>query len=291
MMGFDASDDQEPLGYIGPYPIHAATLLLIVHSVALVLATLLLAFGASGLLTALSFSSEAVLARGWVWQFLSYAFVHIPSTPFVLLFFAAEMYFALFIFGREVERFLGRRVFCIIYGVLILTVPAVLTLCGLAMKTNYAFAGSSILHFALFVSFATIYPNAAVFFSVPSKWMVVLILGGFGLFCVAYHDWSLLLAAWASSVVAYVATRMAGVGDGWNLFEGLRGRLARPVETGTAKTKLLSRGEADSQDALDSVDSVLEKISRHGMTSLTQGERATLERARASLLKRKGRGP
>ena len=291
MMGFDSTDDQEPLGYIGAYPIHASTLLLVIHSITLVGATLLLAFGAAGFLNVLAFSSEAVLTRGWAWQLVTYAFVHIPSTPFALLFFAAEMYFSLFVIGREVERFLGRRVFCLIYGVLILTLPIVLSLCGLLTKGNYPFAGSAILHFALFVSFATIYPNTAMFFSVPSKWMVLLILGGIGLFCVAYHDWSLLLAAWVSSVVAYAATRMAGVGDGWNLFEGLRGRLLQPPTPRAARTKLLSRGDGDPADALDSVDPVLEKISKHGLSSLTQNERATLERARASLLKRKGREP
>ena len=288
-MGFDATDEQEPLGYIGAYPIHAATLLLVIHSICLVVATLLLAFGAAGFLNVLAFSSEAVLTRGWAWQFISYAFVHIPSTPFALLFFAAEMYFALFVFGREVERFLGRRVFCMIYGILLLTVPVVLTLCGLLTKTNYPFAGSGILHLALFVSFATIYPNTAPFFSVPSKWMVALVLGGIGLFCVAYHDWPLLLVAWISSVVAYIATRRAGVGDGWNLFEGLRERLLQPTAPRVARTKLLSRGDTEPVDALDSVDAVLDKISKHGMSSLTQNERATLERARASLLKRKGR--
>ena len=289
MMGFDATDDQEPLGYVGGYPIDAATLLLVVHSVALVLATLLLAFGASSFLNVFAFSSETILTKGWVWQFITYAFVHVPGSPLSLLLFAAEMYFALFIFGREVERYLGRRTFCLIYAALILTAPLVLTVCGLVNKTNYPYADSWILHLALFVSYATIYPNAAVFWTVPCKWMVALILGGFGLYCLAYHNWSLLMVAWVSALVAYFATRTAGVGDELPLFSNLRQKFqARPAPR-LPKTKLLSRGEPESEDVLGSVDAILEKISGQGMSSLTPGERATLERARVSLLKRKDR--
>ena len=40
------------------------------------------------------------------------------------------------------------------------------------------------------------------------------------------------------------------------------------------------------QQHADSIDAVLEKISRHGVGSLTSAERATLERARTQLLKR-----
>ena len=289
MMGYDVTDEQDPLGYIGGYPIHAATLLLIVHSVALLAATLLLAFGATGLLTGLAFSSETILTKGWVWQFVTYPFVHIPNSPLSLLLFAAEMYFALFIFGREVERFLGRGAFCVIYGALILTAPLVLTVCGLITKSNYQFVDSWILHLGVFVAYATIYPNATIFWTVPSKWMVALILGGFGLYCLAWHNLSYLLVAWSTALVAYLATRGAGVGDDLPLFANIRQKIqSRPETSRPSKPRLLSRGEAESDDALGSVDAILEKISDQGMSSLTPSERATLERARASLLKRKG---
>jgi hypothetical protein len=165
----------------------------------------------------------------------------------------------------------------------------VLTVCGLLTKVNYPFFDSWILHLALFVSYATIYPNAAVFWTVPSKWMVALILGGFGLYCLAYHNWSLLLVAWISALVAYLATRTAGVGDELPLFSSLREKFQSRPAPRLVKTKLLTRGEPESEDVLGSVDAILEKISGQGMSSLTPGERATLERARVSLLKRKER--
>ena len=42
-------------------------------------------------------------------------------------------------------------------------------------------------------------------------------------------------------------------------------------------------------DVHESIDPLLDKISKHGLASLTHSERATLERARVSLL-RKERG-
>lgn len=290
MMGYDVTDEQEPLGYLGGYPIHAATLLLIVHSAALLAATLLMAFGATGVLNALVFSSEAVLGRGWVWQFVTYPFVHVPGSPLYLLLFAAEMYFGLFIFGREVERYLGRGTFCLIYAALVVITPLVLTVAGFVTKTNQQFVDSWIVHLGVFVAYATIYPNASVFWTVPSKWMVALILGGFGLFCLASHNWSLLLVSWSSAFVAYVITRSAGVGDDLPIFANLRQRFrSQPENPRPGRARTIAREELDADDVLTSVDSVLEKISRQGMSSLTSGERATLERARASLLKRKDR--
>jgi hypothetical protein len=41
-------------------------------------------------------------------------------------------------------------------------------------------------------------------------------------------------------------------------------------------------------EAEESVDAVLDKISREGMSSLTASERAVLERARQKLVKRDG---
>ncbi len=55
---------------------------------------------------AAEFSSEAVLHHGQVWRIVTYAFVHQPAALCFLL----DMAF-LFIWGREVERYFGRKTF------------------------------------------------------------------------------------------------------------------------------------------------------------------------------------
>src|SRR4030095_11076269 len=106
----------------------------------------------------LQFYSPAVWPGGQVWRLFTYAFIHAP-TPSGLLWFAVEMYM-LFVFGREVERFIGRRAYVGLYLVLLLLPPVILTLFGFWIRT--AMAGSGALHFAIFVAFVTIYPNAQI---------------------------------------------------------------------------------------------------------------------------------
>ena len=76
------------------------------------LACFAIALGGGSLLAALQFDSAQVLQAGKVWQLATYAFVHSPSG---LIWFAIEMYM-LYVFGREVERFVGRRAFIGLYA-------------------------------------------------------------------------------------------------------------------------------------------------------------------------------
>ena len=55
------------------------------------------------------FDSAEVWSGGQVWRLMTYAFIH-PPLGSALLWFAIEMYM-LFVFGREVERFIGRRAY------------------------------------------------------------------------------------------------------------------------------------------------------------------------------------
>ena len=86
--------------------------------------------------------------------------------PSSLFWFAIEMYL-LFVFGREVERFLGRRAYIALYAVLLLTPPALLTIWGLWERS--VLAGSPALHFGIFVAFATIYPHVELLLRIQGQ--------------------------------------------------------------------------------------------------------------------------
>ena len=58
-----------------------------------------------------SMNPKAVIHLGWVWQFVTYMFVHDPHSISHLLF----NMFALFIFGNQVERQMGSREFLLYY--------------------------------------------------------------------------------------------------------------------------------------------------------------------------------
>ena len=153
MFGVTTSDDYRPVAWMGRYPVDVTTMLVGVHVAAAILAALLVAFGAGSFCSWLQFDSAAIWSSGQVWRLFTYAFVHAPSG---LLWFAVEMYL-LFVFGREVERFLGRRAYIALYAFLLVTPAALLTIWGLWERC--AIAGSPALHFGIFVAFATIYPR------------------------------------------------------------------------------------------------------------------------------------
>ncbi len=158
---------------------------------------MLLAFGGGAILGWFMFDSAQVLSAGRVWQLATYAFVHAPSG---LIWFAIEMYM-LFVFGREVERFIGRRAFIALY-LLLLFVPSIfLCLWGLWQRTGLA--GSATIHFGIFIAFAAIYPNVELFLRIMAKWVALIFVAAYSLQLLAYHGWSELAVLWMSVGLAY----------------------------------------------------------------------------------------
>src|SRR5437762_11507949 len=127
MFGVTTSDDYRPVAWMGRYPVDVTTMLVGLHVAAAVFAAILVAVGAGSVLTWLQFDSAAIWYGAQVWRLFTYAFVHAPSG---LRWFAIEMYL-LFVFGREVERFLGRRAYIALYAFLLVTPPLLLTTWGL----------------------------------------------------------------------------------------------------------------------------------------------------------------
>lgn len=278
MFGVTTSDDYRPVAWMGRYPLDVTAILVIAHVVAMVLGCFLIAFGASGLLTWMAFDSAAVLHRfGWH-QLGTYAFVHPPSG---LLWFAVEMYM-LFVFGREVERFLGRRAFIALYAILLLGPSILLTLWGLQQRT--ALAGSAHIHLGVFVAFATLYPRAELLFRIMAKWAAIVLVAAYSLQLFAYHIWWELTAVWFVVAAAFFFVESRGAGPELAWLNDFKARFSRrPKFRVLPKPK--PRRVVEPDDVSSSVDVILEKISRSGMSSLTESERRQLERVRAQLLK------
>ena len=107
MFGVTTSDDYRPVAWMGRYPVDVTTILVGIHVALAIVACLLFAAGGGGLLDLMMFDSARVLGSGQVWRLATYAFIH---SPMQLLWFAIEMYM-LFVFGREVEHFIGQRAY------------------------------------------------------------------------------------------------------------------------------------------------------------------------------------
>jgi membrane associated rhomboid family serine protease len=275
MFGVTTSDDYQPVTWVGRHPVHVTTLLVAVHVFAAIVACFL---GGTYILGHLAFDSALVLQRGEFWQIATYAFVHSPSN---LLWFAVEMYM-LFAFGREVERFVGRRAFIVLYAVLLLAPTVLLTLWGLGQRTGIA--GSAALHFAIFIAFAAIFPNVEMLLRIQAKWVALVLAAIATLQLLAYRDWSAMAVFWLSMLIAFAFVRLRGGGPELEWWTAVKSRF-QPKPKFHVVPRSTPRRTVEPENIHESIDPVLEKISKHGINSLTASERRALDRARNRLLK------
>jgi rhomboid family protein len=280
MFGVTTSDDYRPVTWMGRYPVDVTTILVGVHVACAILTAFLFAIGHAGVLNYAMFDSAQVL-RGEIWRLATYAFIHQPA-GYALLWFAVEMYM-LFFFGREVERFIGRRAYIWLY-LLLLVVPAlILTAWGLKMRTGLS--GSGALHFAVFAAFVTLYPNVQFFLRIAAKWIFVILAAIATLSALAAHDWQDLLVLCASCALAFIFIEFRGAGPELAWVGNLKSRL-RPKPKLYILQKPAPRRVVEPDDVYASIDPILDKISKSGMGSLNETERKVLERARNRLLKK-----
>jgi hypothetical protein len=252
-------DEYGPLFHIGDVPVHATSVIVALHVVAMIV--MAIAPGLGGLL---AYDSAALWKGGEWWRSVSWMAVHLPS-----LWFAWGM-FVLYFFGREIEQFLGRTALVRLYGCLLIFTSAALVILGSLLPGQHA--GTYLVHTGICVAFATIYPNASVFFNIPNKWLAGIIVGIGALQHLAARDWLGMIVLLGNVVLA------------WGFVRHERGELF--VRTAAAESARpepaprITRTPPKTPPARElDVDAILDKISARGIQSLTDEERATLERA------------
>src|SRR5437588_1818230 len=277
MFGVTTSDDYRPVTWMGRFPIDVTTILVAMHVGVAILTCLVGAASGGAVLNFMLFDSARVLGAGQIWRLGTYAFVHSPG---MRLWFAIEMYM-LFVFGREVERFIGQRAYIALYALLLFIPSLLLTVWGLGQRTGLA--GSLALHFGIFVAFATIYPAAELLLRITAKWSAVILGAIYVLQLLAYNAWTDLAVLLTSIAVGFCFVRLRGVGPELVWWENLKARLQpKPKFKVVPKSTPARR---DDDDISESVDPILDKIARSGIGSLTPNERRILDRARDRLLR------
>ena len=279
MNSFGSSDDHQPVTWVRGQPIYAVHVLVGVFVGSMLATTVLSFFNAGRWLDALIFLSDRVL-QGEVWRGITYGLVNPPSLWFVI-----NMLMIVW-FGRELERFFGRRLFLRFYAGLYLLLPVLFTAIGLARPTHLAGESGG---FALFVAFATLHPNAPMIFNLLAKWVAAILIGIYTLMALSSHDWMQLVSLWATSGYAYAVVRYE------------QGHFSVPTFRMPAKAKVATSLRAEprfeppvrprvlSTGTMVEIDAVLDKIARSGIASLTPQERAKLDAAREDLRKKSGR--
>jgi membrane associated rhomboid family serine protease len=222
--------------------------------------------------------SAADVRHGFVWQPVTYLFLH-GGIWHILI-----NMFVLWFFGREVEYFIGPKNFTRLYflgGI----VGGVLWL-AFNFNTNEQVLGASAAVLACVIAFATLFPEREItlllFFIIPvslkAKYLA-LVAVAIDLVPVMTHSMSNVahLAHLGGALFGYVYIKSLGYGSApwWvRWWQNTRARL--PSRRPQRSERRLSREEFIREQ----VDPILDKISREGMQSLTKRERKILESAK-----------
>ena len=224
----------------------------------------------NGLYALLALSLDGV-KHGFIWQPLTYMFLHGSL---------AHLFFnmlTLFFLGPETERAMGSKHFLSMY--LLSGLLGGLGWLWLSPQPHALCVGASGAIFGVLAAFATLYPRRQltllIFFIFPVTMMAWQLVAGLALI-------EFMLAGDPSSGIAHTA-HLAGAFAGFlyidQLFENTTiRRLWARARDYVAQRPHAPRPAPPPPDQAE-VDRILDKISAHGIQSLTKAERQTLHRA------------
>lgn len=278
MITHRSPENYDPITWFGRVPVYATTIIVALYVVCMIGVAVALASGAEAILGKLTFNTQDALRHGEIWRCFTYAFVNPPDPWFII------SLVMLYIFGRDVEQYLGRKGFVRLYLGFLLLGPSLLLAASLVTGQVYTLA-QSWANFAVFLAFAALYPGAQLLFQITAKIFALVLLGYKALELLAAQDWNGIFVLLSTAALAWYAIRH---GSALNL--AFMSRL-RPVSHRTKRPHLrvVPRNEDEPVDPHRIIDPLLEKISRDGMASLTRREREQLERARTVLLEKERR--
>jgi membrane associated rhomboid family serine protease len=274
MNSYGSSEEHQPLTWIRGHPVYAAHAIVLVYVLSMFATTILMASNAQGLLAWLPFQSERVL-KGEIWRFFTYGFYNPPSLWFVI-----DMFMIVW-FGRELEKFFGLRKFLLFYAGVYFSAPLVLTAIGLWQPTSLAGRSGA---FALFIAFATLYPNVSFFFNILAKWLAMILVGIDTLVALSNRDLASLISLWTSVGFAFAFVRYQQGHFALPSFR--RSQSSASADIPSRRSEKSRAEKAQSQSTMAEVDALLDKIAQSGFGSLTPKERARLDTARAELMKK-----
>ena len=247
------------------------------------------------------------LAHGYIWQLLTFQFMH--GGILHLLFNCLAIY----MFGREVEETLGPSRFLTLYfcsgifgGILQVGLGQFLANVFQNYRMMGPVLGASAGAFGLIAAFAVLYPEKPltmlIYFVIPVTMRAKFLLLFEGLFALGGLGWAISRDPRGTQVAH--AAHLGGMLTGiifvryavhwqWPQFHRTQRRpVQRLVKVPSQKGALWGRKETVTEDLppeeflSKEVDPILDKISAHGIQSLTERERRILQAAREKMGKR-----
>jgi membrane associated rhomboid family serine protease len=239
------------------------------------------------------------LRHGFVWQLLTYQFMHGGWMHLLL------NCLAIYFFGRELEETLGRKSFLALYFSSGVIGGLFQALAGVLLKGAFAVpvVGASAGAFGLVAAFATLYPERPLmlllFFIIPVNMrakFLLLFSGLLAVFGILFPTDNIAHAAHLGGILAGIVFVRYAIHWHWHWprFQRAQRSPLRPLVKVPRRTSGLW---GQTQSGVDEdlppeeflskeVDPILDKISAHGIQSLTDRERRILETAREKIVRR-----
>jgi membrane associated rhomboid family serine protease len=276
-------NEDRPVTYFRGHPIYCATILTVAYAVGVLVTFLAQALGAwDSIVSLLAFEPSRSILGGQVWQAFTYSFVDSPS------FFTIIGLLFLYVSAVEIEKYIGRARFLILYGVIVLIPVVSLTAASLILSFPIQFFGQTQIMIGLFIAFCTLYPGVQWGGFLTAKWVAIgslVLSSAVDLSSPSPFRWVPLGELWLISGFSFGYIRFLQRGGELPSFRLPLRR--RPKLRVVQKPKTRSRPSVEvTGNAASEIDPLLDKIAKHGLNSLTSQERAALERARAKLLEK-----
>lgn len=274
-------DDETP-GAVFRRPLSATTLLLILNAVVFVGQAVVYGYPPdfrAGPPLALRVEE---LLRGYVWQLLTYQFLHGGIIHLLL------NCWGIYMFGRDVEAGLGRRRFLLLYFASGIVGGLLQMLFSLGLRGHFgaAVVGASAGLFGLIGAFATMHPNRVItlllFFVLPVSLKartLLLISGALAIFGILFPGDSIAHAAHLGGMLAGMVF-IRQLYHRWGFWPGEAPPPVTPRRAASPPPPPLPPPPATDDFIEREVNPILDKIAREGINSLTARERKVLEDAR-----------
>jgi len=209
------------------------------------------------------------IGKLWLWQFVTYMFLHSVSSPWHLIF----NMLVLWMFGSEVERAMGTRKFLSMY----FTAGVFAGIFCCLFTPDSPIIGASGAIFAVEIAFAMFFPNTTIIFyifPIKAKYLVMIFAGITVISCIMP----------ASGSTAHFA-HLGGLIYGF-LFIRYEPRLSSFLLSW--QNQQHKKEYQKDEDIKRQVDVLLDKVNRGGMKSLTRRERNFLRSASKRYRKTRG---
>lgn len=288
------ADGRPPLGLVMPLTV----MLMIVLVVAFALQQIDIVYFHFSINEYLALSTEG-LRNGYVWQLLTFQFLHggLLHLGFNLI--------ALWCFGRYVEVRLGKPHFLMLYFLSGIAGGLLQALLGWVFPYHFGgpTVGASAGICGLLAAFSMLEPEGIILVSfllpMRAKYLLYISLGIAGFFTIVPSDPLVAHAAHLGGMLfgmAYVRWMIKSnwQHSNWRPFQSRRRKLEL-VKAASLKPGKLRRSQPNPEEQPElpseefiatQVDPILDKISAHGIQSLTERERQILQAARNKMTKR-----